>query len=130
MSSFGLIEMTRQRQGPSLKRNTYFDCPHCRGTGQVKMPESVILDAMRTVQLATHQEQVHKVVLTLASDAAFQLLNNKRAVLNQIEAETSKVIIVRGDAGFTSDQMECACEDARGRSVVIGAATPTPTPGR
>ena len=29
MSAFGLIEMTRQRIRPSLKRSIYEDCPHC-----------------------------------------------------------------------------------------------------
>src|SRR5262249_10868801 len=29
MSAFGLIEMTRQRIRPSLKRSVYQDCPHC-----------------------------------------------------------------------------------------------------
>jgi ribonuclease E len=33
MSAFGLIEMTRQRIRPSLKRSVYEDCPHCSGRG-------------------------------------------------------------------------------------------------
>jgi len=35
-SAFGIIEMTRQRVRPSLKRSVYQDCPHCLGAGQVK----------------------------------------------------------------------------------------------
>ena len=31
-SPFGLIEMTRQRIRPSLKRSVYKDCPGCSGT--------------------------------------------------------------------------------------------------
>jgi ribonuclease E len=127
ISAFGLIEMTRQRQGPSIKRSLYSDCPHCKGTGNVKMPESVILDVMRTVQLAVHHEQVQKVIVVVASDIAYQLLNSKRAVLGQIESETSKTVVIRGDAGFNSDQMEFVCEDPRGRQVPIGASGTTPT---
>src|SRR3954462_7217344 len=44
MSQFGIIEMTRQRMRPSLKRSIYFDCPHCKGAGLVKTPESMSLD--------------------------------------------------------------------------------------
>lgn len=120
MSAFGLIEMTRQRQGPSIKRNIYYDCTHCRGTGLVKMPESVMLDALRTLQLCVHNPQVQKVTMVLASEVAFQLLNTKRTILNQIEAETSKTIAIRGDANFTSDQMEYSCEDGRGRAINVG----------
>ncbi|MEK7756974.1 MAG: Rne/Rng family ribonuclease, partial [Planctomycetota bacterium] len=127
ISAFGLIEMTRQRQGPSIKRSLYADCPHCKGTGNVKMPESVILDVMRTVQLAMHHEQVQKVIVVVASDIAYQLLNSKRTVLGRIESETGKTVVIRGDAGFTSDQMECVCEDSRGRQVPIGASGGTLT---
>ena len=35
-SPFGLIEMTRQRIRPSLKRSVYSDCPCCTGRGVVK----------------------------------------------------------------------------------------------
>ncbi|MFQ5495254.1 MAG: ribonuclease E/G [Phycisphaerae bacterium] len=128
LSAFGLLEITRQRQGPSLKRNIYNDCPHCRGTGVVKMPESVILDVMRTLQLAISHQSVAKVTVTVSPEVAMRILNMKRSTLAQIEAETSKTIIVRGDLQFTDDQIQCACEDARGRSV--NAVPAARSPGR
>ena len=130
MSAFGLIEMTRQRQGPSLHRNLYTDCPECRGTGHVKLPESVTLDAMRMIQFAAHHEQVQKIVLSLSSEVAFRLLNQKRDFICQVETETKKSIIIHGNDAFTSDQMEIACEDMRGRPVTISAAPPGPVNGR
>ena len=36
ISAFGMIEMTRQRIRPSLKRSVYQDCPYCHGMAQVK----------------------------------------------------------------------------------------------
>src|SRR5207245_4888633 len=36
ISQFGLIEMTRQRIRPSLKRSAFQDCTQCKGTGHVK----------------------------------------------------------------------------------------------
>lgn len=122
MSAFGLIEMTRQRQGPSIKRNLYFDCPHCRGAGVVKMPESVMLDVMRVAKLAAHRDDVSKVTVTVASDVAFQILNTKRASISAIENETEKQIIITGDPAFTADQIDCVCEDQRGRSITINLA--------
>lgn len=119
MSAFGIIEMTRQRQGPSLNRNIYYDCPHCNGTGLVKMPDSMILDVMRNVQDATTREEVQKVIVTVANDVAYQILNEKRALLAETEADTGKEIVVRGDAGFTSDQVEYTCVDKRGRKVNV-----------
>jgi ribonuclease E len=130
MSAFGLIEMTRQRQGPSLHRNLYTDCPECHGTGHVKLPESVTLDAMRMIQFAAHQEQVQRIVLSLSSEVAFRLLNQKRGFISQVESETNKSIVIHGNGAFTSDQMEIACEDARGRSVTISATAPVQNNGR
>ena len=130
MSAFGLIEMTRQRQGPSLHRNLYTDCPECHGTGHVKLPESVTLDAMRMIQFAAHHEQVQKIVLSLSSEVAFRLLNQNRGFICQVEKETSKTIVIHGNAAFTADQMEIACEDARGRPVTISAAAPTQGNGK
>ncbi|MCH8146666.1 MAG: Rne/Rng family ribonuclease [Planctomycetes bacterium] len=120
MSAFGLIEITRQRQGPSLSRNMYDDCPHCRGSGQVKLPESVRLDVMRMVQLAVHQQNVARVIVTVSSPLAFEILNQKRAHLSQIESETEKTIVIRGDDAFAIDRVDCVCEDDRGRSVSLG----------
>ena len=128
-SAFGLIEMTRQRQGPSIKRNIYFECQHCKGSGLVKMPESVVLDVMRIVQLATDHEQVQKVTVTVASDVAFQILNRRRSVLGQIETETGKQVVIRGDTSFISDRIEYACEDGRGQPVRIGPGQQNPAAG-
>ena len=47
ISPFGLIEMTRQRIRPSLRRNFYVDCPCCNGTGYVKTDESLAIEVMR-----------------------------------------------------------------------------------
>ena len=48
--------MTRQRIRPSLKRSVYQDCPHCKGMAQVKTCESMSLEVMRLLQLASHRE--------------------------------------------------------------------------
>lgn len=119
MSAFGLIEMTRQRQGPSMKRSAYTDCPQCQGSGLVKMPESVILDIMRTLKLAAHHGQVHRVSVTASDPVAYELLNRKRASLLAFERETNIRIEVRGQRDFVADHVEYACEDERGRSIIL-----------
>lgn len=124
MSAFGLIEMTRQRQGPSINRNLFTDCPQCRGAGVVKLPDSVMLDVIRIIQLAAHHDHVRRVTVVVAPDVAYRLLNKKRAVFHQIESETGKTVVVRGDMSFTSDQVEFLCEDGRGQPVSLGPTLP------
>ena len=55
-SPFGLIEMTRQRIRPSLKRSVYHDCPGCNGTGVVKTAESMAIEVVRLLILATSRD--------------------------------------------------------------------------
>src|SRR6476620_4668887 len=61
ISPFGLIEMTRQRIRPSLRRSVYEDCPCCSGTAQVKTAESMAIDVMRLLMSHANLEGVKKV---------------------------------------------------------------------
>ena len=45
--------MTRQRIRPSLKRSVYEDCPGCTGSGVVKTAESMAIEVVRLLILAT-----------------------------------------------------------------------------
>jgi Ribonuclease G/E len=79
------------------------------------MPDSMILDVMRNIQMATNRENVQEVVVTVATNVAYQILNAKRAALTALERDTDTKIVIRGDAGFTIDQVEYTCLDGRGR---------------
>src|SRR5262249_57110506 len=78
ISQFGIIEMTRQRVRPSLKRSVYQDCPHCKGTGHVKTCESMSLDVIRMIQLATTREVVRRVGVGASPAGGGYLLNRQR----------------------------------------------------
>src|SRR2546423_10178472 len=97
MSQFGIIEMTRERMRPSLKRSIYFDCPHCKGAGLVKTPESMSLDSMRRLSVAAQDKRVSRVELTVGPEVGFYLLNRKREPRRELETRTGKRIIRRPD---------------------------------
>src|SRR3954469_21112179 len=85
MSQFGIIEMTRQRMRPSLKRAVYFDCPHCKGAGLVKTHESMSLDVMRRLAIAISDLKVVRAELSVAPDVAYYLQNRNRRRLVELE---------------------------------------------
>src|SRR5438552_6571244 len=85
MSQFGIIEMTRQRMRPSLKRSIYFDCPHCKGAGLVKTPESMSLDVMRRLAIAISDLKVARVEMSVNPEVNFYLQNKKRRALTDLE---------------------------------------------
>src|SRR3954464_3068874 len=64
-SPFGLIEMTRQRIRPSIKRSVYKECPACSGSGLVKSPESMAIEVARNPQMVPSAKQVARVFVTV-----------------------------------------------------------------
>src|SRR5271154_2790981 len=64
-SPFGLIEMTRQRIRPSLKRSVYSDCPGCGGSGVVKTAESMAIEVMRKLLMCAHTTGVARITVTV-----------------------------------------------------------------
>src|SRR5690606_7089648 len=77
-SPFGLIEMTRQRIRPSLKRSVYRDCPCCNGRGVVKTAESMAIEVIRLLMMAAQHEGVAKISVRVHNDVAAYLNNTKR----------------------------------------------------
>jgi ribonuclease E len=129
MSQFGIIEMTRQRMRPSLKRSIYFDCPHCKGAGLVKTPESMSLDVMRRLAIAVSDQRVVRVEMAISPDVGMYLLNKKRAALAQLEAGSRKKIIVRQDVALALDEMRLDLYDGRDGLVILeelGMSASTP----
>jgi Rne/Rng family ribonuclease len=119
MSQFGIVEMTRQRMRPSIKRSIFQDCPHCRGSGLVKNAESMTLDILRLLRLAAHHKLVDSVEVRVAPTVAFQLQNRKRNSLHLMEQETGRKIIIRGDSNLGMDQYAFECLDGRGGTVHV-----------
>jgi ribonuclease E len=114
-SPFGLVEMTRQRIRPSLKRSVFRECPGCTGTGVVKTAESMAIEVIRLLMLATHRAGATKLVVTVADDVAGYLNNKKRRELTRLEDENKIVIQVFGREGASPEHLVIECEDANGR---------------
>ena len=116
-SPFGLIEMTRQRIRPSLKRSVFKDCPGCSGTGVVKTAESMAIEVVRTLILASQQEDVAKVAVTVSDEVATYLNNKKRRELAKIEDDSEISVQIYGREGVPPEHLVVECFDASGRDV-------------
>ncbi len=119
MSQFCMIEMTRQRVKPSLKRGIYQDCPHCRGTALIKTPESVTLDVMRRLAAATLHKDIARIDLKVYPTVAGYLLNKKRRELVAMEDRTEKKIVITPDAALPDDSVLIEAYDIRGNLINI-----------
>jgi len=116
-SPFGLIEMTRQRVRPSLKRSAYVDCPCCGGRGAVKTAESMSLDVIRMLLLAAQQPQCVVVKVRVHESVASFLNNQKRKELSGLEEEGKMEIRVSGSESVFPEFLELDCRDESGNAV-------------
>ncbi len=117
MSQFGIIEMTRQRIRPSLKRSVSMDCPHCHGMGQIKTVESMSIEGMRLVQLAIHKEHISRVEIRVHEPVAQYLLNRKRKEITNLEDQSGKSVTVHAVTGVSPEFLEFLCFDNHGNEV-------------
>jgi ribonuclease E len=125
MSQFGLIEMTRQRIRPSLKRSVYSECDHCGGGGLVKTVESMAIDAMRLIAFALNKDGIRHIRVDLSEEVATFINNRKRQELAALESNSSVTVHVCPSAGATREHLVLQIVDAHGNEVPF---LPAPNP--
>jgi ribonuclease E len=116
-SPFGLIEMTRQRIRPSIRRSVYKECPSCGGSGLVKSAESMAIEVVRKLIMYAHTSQVARVTVTVEEEVASYINNKKRRELVQLEAESNVEVQVVSGEGLSPEYLKIDCVDANGREV-------------
>jgi ribonuclease E len=110
ISKFGLLEMSRQRLRASLSSKIQLKCGHCKGTGKVKNPELVAIEALRKVQASIVSGDLSSVKVKLAPTPLLFLLNKKRKELFELEEKFNINIILGTDSRLRSDEYEVEIE--------------------
>jgi ribonuclease E len=135
LSKFGLLEMSRQRLRASLASHSHIKCDHCLGSGNIKNPELVALEALRKIQAAVVVGHVAKVKARLPSMPAFFLLNNKRGDIAALEANHGVQILILPDGRLRPDEYEFEMEGVKdaplgapASSAVLPLVTPATQP--
>jgi ribonuclease E len=118
-SPFGLIEMTRQRIRPGLKRSAYSDCPCCGGRGVVKTAESMAIEVVRMLHVAAQQPRAARITVRVNDEVAAYLNNKKRRELTRLEEDSNLSVQVLGSEEHYPEFLEVECRDAEGRVVTL-----------
>ena len=118
-SPFGLVEMTRQRIRPSIKRSVYKDCPCCSGRGVVKKAESMSIEVIRMLMLAAQKPEVNRVTVRVNDEVASYLNNRKRKEITLLEEEGAMNVQILGGEGLFPEHLELDCRDVEGREVQL-----------
>ncbi|MDZ4818600.1 MAG: Rne/Rng family ribonuclease [Planctomycetota bacterium] len=116
-SPFGLIEMTRQRIRPSLKRSVYKDCPGCTGTGVVKTAESMAIEVVRLLILASQREEISRISVTVCDEVATYLNNKKRREISRLEDDGAMSVQIFSREDVSPEHLLVECHDLTGRDV-------------
>jgi ribonuclease E len=123
ISSFGLMEMSRQRLRTGVLEASTKPCQHCEGTGLMRTASSAGLSALRMIEDEAARGRGDKILLRAGREAAIYLLNKKRGELGEIEARYGVSIDVAIDESFEGARM--SVESSGPRPV---QRRPEPTP--
>ncbi|MEL6583610.1 MAG: Rne/Rng family ribonuclease [Pseudomonadota bacterium] len=97
ISSFGLMEMSRQRLRPGMIEMVTQPCPHCQGTGLVRSDASLALSVLRDVQEEANRRRAKELVVVASVAVVNYLINYKREAIALIEGRFGISIRVEAD---------------------------------
>lgn len=104
ITTFGLLEMSRQRIRHSITFGSHEICRHCKGRGQTPSAETQGLAFLRQLNLKTIKPEIREAKGIVPTDVANYLLNKKREELIDIELKKNVSITIEGDPNMVSGE--------------------------
>ncbi|MEO0962461.1 MAG: ribonuclease E/G, partial [Pseudomonadota bacterium] len=113
ISSFGLLEMSRQRMRSGVLEGSTDTCPHCQGTGMIRSTESAALQVLRAVEAEALKGRAKALDVNVPIDIAVFILNQKRTTLLDIERRGRVSVYMVADASLISPDYSIKRTDDR-----------------
>ncbi len=85
LSTFGLMELSRQRLHPSLVETNFEVCKHCAGSGLVRTIETTGVIVLRAIEEEGLRARASEIKVSVPTEIALYIFNNKRDHLVAIE---------------------------------------------
>ncbi len=117
ISSFGLMEMSRQRLRPGMLEVTTQPCPLCQGQGVVRSDENLSLSILREIEEEGVRGRSAEISVTTPVSIANYIMNMKRAHLIGIEQRYGMVVTILGDPLLTSPEYRIDRSKTRSRRI-------------
>ncbi|MGB5484701.1 Rne/Rng family ribonuclease [Parasphingorhabdus sp.] len=106
ISSFGLMEMSRQRLRTGVLEASTKVCPHCEGTGLVRTASSAALSVLRLLEEEAAKGKASQISLRTSQEASIYVLNSKRHEIDDIEKRYGVSIEIVPDGETEGARME------------------------
>ena len=103
ISPFGMMEITRQRVGPGLKRTVFMQCPHCKGAGWSRTVQSKALSVLREARALVNLKGYSMLQVFVAPAVSDYLVNYKRRAVLEVEDAVGKSIVFRPEVSYPID---------------------------
>ncbi len=97
ISSFGLMELSRQRRRTGVLEGTTHVCQHCKGVGRVLSVESSALSALRAIEVEAARNGAGALNLRVAAPVGLYILNEKRANLLRLHQQQGLHVAIQLD---------------------------------
>lgn len=113
ISSFGLMEMTRQRLNESLDTTMLEDCPYCRGHGQVKTPITMSVELQRKLSsiLQRQRPEQKDLIVIVHPEVMTRLRTEDGEHLVDLERKYQARLTFRSDPTFHREQIKITTQD-------------------
>jgi ribonuclease E len=109
ISTFGLLEMSRQRIRPSIEFGSHLPCRYCQGKGLVPSPETLGIGFLRKLSLETLKEKAHHVKGIVPVEVAEYLLNRKRREIVDLEVRRDLSVEIEGNRSMVPGDSKIIC---------------------
>jgi ribonuclease E len=97
ISSFGLMELSRQRLNPSLTESQFEVCRHCKGVGRTRTCDATSIMVLRALEEEGIKRKAKQAIAHVSNDVAIYILNNKRKHMIELEERYGLAAMIRVD---------------------------------
>src|SRR6185295_4716751 len=105
VSELGLVEMTRQRQRPSLANYFTENCAACEGSGRVLSLPSATLKIERMLRRVGQRAREKQLILRVHPDVAVHLVEQNADRLGRLEKQFRFRVEIRDDPSLRRDEI-------------------------
>ena len=116
ISSFGLMELSRQRLRPSFSEALSEPCPQCGGLGHVRSTESTALHVLRGIEDEAIKGRAAAMRVLVPTVISLYLLNQKRQALLDLEERHGISVLVERNDDLIAPEFKIEIVTARERS--------------
>src|SRR5262249_15678860 len=93
---------------------------------QVKTPETMALETLRMIQVASTREPVVRVEVGVPAEVAEYLLNRKRREIVALEESGQRGVNIRGINAAAPEHLEMVCLERKENEVRVNQPEPLP----